>query len=52
MDTPQASEDEGYAIIDRDDLWNEERSAMRPRRARQKGAPGYTRRDRHHRGAR
>jgi hypothetical protein len=52
MDTPQVSEDDGYAITDRDDLWNEDRSVMRPRRARQKEAPGYIRRNRHYRGAR
>jgi hypothetical protein len=52
MDAPQVSEDEGYAISDRDELWNEEGSPMRAKRARQKEAPGYTRRNRHHRGAR
>jgi hypothetical protein len=52
MDTPHVSEDDGYAIIDRDDLWNEERSTMRVLRARQKRAPGNRKRNHHPRGTR
>jgi hypothetical protein len=49
MDTPQVSEDDGYAILDRDDLWNEERSPMRALRARQKDAPSHRKRNHHQR---
>jgi hypothetical protein len=43
MDTPHVVSEDGYAIIDRDDLWNEERSTMRVLRARQKLRPATER---------
>jgi len=51
MDTPHVSEDDGYAIIDRDDLWNEDVrqcGCCAPAKA----VPGNRKRNHHPRGTR